>query len=214
LRNLDAATTDDVALNQTYAHAFARILVRPLLNTWVRPNHLTVLRLLVGLAACVLLSAGTRSAASWSGVLWIVTCVLDRADGELARLGDMRSASGKILDYYSDMVLDSFWFLAAGIGLRHSWLGYAGVTLGLLSCGSMLLCIWCAEMFERLSAPGVKTWYGVKRFHPDDALFLLAPLTWLGWLGPTLIAASVCTPVMAIIIVARYVALKRRTADA
>jgi hypothetical protein len=39
---MDASATDDVALNQTYAHAFARILVRPLLHTWVRPNHLTV----------------------------------------------------------------------------------------------------------------------------------------------------------------------------
>ena len=211
---MDASNTDDVALNQTYAHAFARILVRPLLHTWVRPNHLTVLRLVVGLAACVLLSVGTKSAAVWSGALWIMTCVLDRADGELARLGDMRSESGKVLDYYSDMVLDSFWFLGAGIGLRHGWLGSTAVTLGLLSCGSMLLCIWISEMFEKLSAPGVKTWHGVKRFHPDDALFLLAPLTWLGWLGPALIASSVCTPVMAIIIIARYVALKRRTAEA
>jgi len=205
---------DDVALNQTYAHAFARVLVRPLLHTWVRPNHLTVLRVMVGLTACVLLSMGTKSAAGWSGVLWIATCVLDRADGELARLGDMRSESGKILDYYSDMVLDSVWFLGAGIGLRHGWLGHTAVILGLLSCGSMLLCIWYAEMFERLSAPGVKAWHGVQRFHPDDALFLLAPFTWLGWLAPLLIASSVCTPVIAIFIIARYVALKRRTAEA
>src|SRR6266581_1765282 len=83
-------TMDDVALNQTYAHAFARILVRPLIGTWVRPNHLTVLRLIVGLAACALLAVGSRTAAAWSGALWIVTCVLDRADGELARMGDLR----------------------------------------------------------------------------------------------------------------------------
>jgi archaetidylinositol phosphate synthase len=88
------------------------------------------------------------------------------------------------------------------------------VILGLLSCGSMLLCIWYSEMFERLSAPGVKAWHGVRRFHPDDALFLLAPLTWLGWLAPLLIASSVCTPAIAIVIIARYVALKRRTAEA
>jgi len=108
---------DDVALNQTYAHALARIFVRPLLGTWVRPNHLTALRLIVGLAACALLAVGSRTTAAWSGVLWIVTCVLDRADGELARMGDLRSESGKVLDYYSDMILDALWFLAAGLGL-------------------------------------------------------------------------------------------------
>ncbi len=51
---------DDVAQNQTYAHAFARIIVRPLLGTWVRPNHLTALRLVLGLAACALLMPGSK----------------------------------------------------------------------------------------------------------------------------------------------------------
>jgi archaetidylinositol phosphate synthase len=171
-------TMDDVALNQTYAHALARIFVRPLIGTWVRPNHLTMLRLIVGLAACVLLAVGSRTTAAWSGILWTITCVLDQADGELARLGD------------------------------------TAVPLGLLASGSILLSIWCAEMFERLSGPGVKAWSGVQRFHPDDALFLLAPITWLGWLAPILVASSICTPVIAVLFVARYVMLKRRTSAA
>jgi archaetidylinositol phosphate synthase len=204
----------DAAFYQTYAHSFARIFVRPLIGTWIRPNHLTALRLMSGLAACGLLAVGTRYAAAWSGVLWVVSCVLDRADGELARLGDLRSASGKVLDFYSDMILDSFWFLGAGIGLRHSPLGESAVLLGILTCGSMLLIMWSSELFERLSAPGVKA-FGFKRvtrFHPDDALFLLAPFTWFGWLAPILVAASVCTPVFAIAITVRYFILKRRLA--
>jgi archaetidylinositol phosphate synthase len=201
---------DDVAQNQTYAHAFARIFVRPLIGTWVRPNHLTALRLVLGLAACALLIPGTALDTAWSGVLWILTCVLDRADGELARLGDLRSESGKVLDYYSDMILDAAWFLCAGIGLRHGWLGETAVLLGVVTCIAMLLCTWYAEMFERLSGPGVKAWNGVQHFHPDDALFLLPLLTWLGWVGPVLMAASVVTPVIAVVIIARYVALKRR----
>jgi len=205
---------DDVALNQTYAHALARIFVRPLIGTWVRPNHLTVLRLIVGLAACALLAMGSRTTAAWSGMLWIVTCVLDRADGELARLGDLRSESGKALDYYSDMILDALWFLGAGVGLRHGWLGNFAAPLGLLTSGSVLLCIWYAEMFERHSGPGVKAWTGHQRFHPDDALFLLAPLTWLGWLAPILIASSICTPIIAAVFIARYVMLKRRASVA
>jgi phosphatidylglycerophosphate synthase len=203
-------TMDDVALNQTYAHAFARVLVRPLIGTWVRPNHLTLLRLVIGLAACGLLAPGNRAAADWSGVLWIVTCVLDRADGELARMADLRSESGRVLDFYSDMILDALWFLGAGLGLRRGWLGDIAVPLGLLTSASIMLCIWYAEMIERRSGPGVKAWRGVQRFHPDDALFLLAPLTWLGWLGPILVASSVCTPLIAAVFVIRHAALKRR----
>jgi archaetidylinositol phosphate synthase len=203
---------NDAVFYQTYAHSFARIFVRPLIGTRIRPNHLTALRLVSGLAACALLSVGTRYTAAWSGVLWVVSCMLDRADGELARMGDLRSDSGKVLDFYSDMILDSFWFLGAGIGLRHSPLGESAVLLGILTCGSMLLIMWSSELFERLSAPGVKA-FGfkrVKRFHPDDALFLLAPFTWLGWLVPILVAASACTPIFAIAITLRYFVLKRR----
>jgi archaetidylinositol phosphate synthase len=205
---------DDAVFYQTYAHAFARIFVRPLIGTWVRPNHLTGLRLLTGLAACALLAVGRRETAAWSGVLWVVSCVLDRADGELARMGDLRSDSGKVLDFYSDMILDSFWFLGAGIGLRHSPLGVYAAPLGVLVCGSMLLVMWSSELLERLSAPGVKAFdfKGVKRFHPDDLLFLLAPFTWLGWLVPILVASSVCTPIFAIVITVRYVLFKRRVA--
>jgi archaetidylinositol phosphate synthase len=211
---MDSPLLDDVARNQTYAHRFARILVRPMLGTRVRPNHLTLLRLLVGLVACALLAQGSRTADLWSGALWVATCVLDRADGELARMGDLRSESGKVLDYYSDMLLDALWFLAAGFSVRHGWLGDTGMALGVLVCASMLLCIGYAELFERLSGPGVKAWNGVQHFHPDDALFLLAPLTWLGWVGPVLLAASVCTPLIAAVLVARTVALKRQMAAA
>jgi archaetidylinositol phosphate synthase len=207
---------NDAVFYQTYAHAFARIFVRPLIGTWVRPNHLTGLRLLSGLAACALLSVGSRNSAVWSGILWVVSCVLDRADGELARMGDLRSDSGKVLDFYSDMILDSFWFLGAGIGLRHSSLGEYAAPLGILACASMLLVMWSSELLERLSAPGVKAFgfKGVKRFHPDDMLFLLAPFTWLGWLVPILVASSVCTPIFAIVITVRYFLIKRRIAVA
>lgn len=71
---------NDVIFYQTYAHAFARIFVRPLIGTWVRPNHLTGLRLMTGLAACASLGVGTRLTARWSAVLWLISCVLDRAD--------------------------------------------------------------------------------------------------------------------------------------
>jgi phosphatidylglycerophosphate synthase len=205
---------DDVRLNQTYAHALARVLVRPLLGTWVRPNHLTLLRLILGLIACALLARGTPLMLAWSGAFWVATCILDRADGELARIGDMRSDSGRMLDFYSDLALDSLWFLALGAALRNSALGDYAVALGVLCAISMMVCILLAEWFERRSGPGVKTFYGIERFHPDDALFLLAVFTWCHWLVPILIAASICTPIIALIVIARCVRLLRRQTDA
>jgi archaetidylinositol phosphate synthase len=204
-----SAVPDDVRLNQTYAHRIARVLVRPLLGTAVRPNHITLLRILIGLAACAFLAAGTVGSSIWSGILWIIACVLDRADGELARLGDLRSNSGKVLDFYSDLILDSLWFLAAGIAVSRGSLRGIGLALGVISCLSLAVCIWMAEVFERRSGAGVKTYYGIEQFHPDDALFLLPAFVWVGWQNGLLIASSIVTPVMSLIIVVRYLRLRR-----
>lgn len=201
---------DNVALNQTYAHRLARVLVRPLVGTGVTPNHLTELRLLIGAAACCLLAVGGATAWLWSGALWIATCLLDRGDGELARLANLRSERGKILDFYSDLVLDAGWFLAAGIGLRHGALGGTAILLGLLACASLVLSIGFAELFDRASPPGVKAWAGTQHFHPDDALFLLAPICWFGWVAPVLAAAGICTPVVALVMYSRYASQRRR----
>jgi phosphatidylglycerophosphate synthase len=200
----------DVALNQSYAHLIARVLVRPLLGTWVRPNHITVLRVFMGLGACALLATGVPVLEFWSGVLWLGTCLLDRADGELARIGDMRSELGRVLDFYSDLILDSAWFLAMGFALRHGALGGTAIALGVVTSVSMLICIGMAELFERQSQPGVKTFYGLKRFHPDDALFLFALFIWLHVLPLVLVAASICTPVIAAVITIRYYVARKR----
>jgi archaetidylinositol phosphate synthase len=210
---MNELSTDDSVRYQSYAHVVARILVRPLIGTNVRPNHLTALRVVTGLAACALLCVDRRILAVWSGILWVISCLLDRADGELARMGNLRSESGKILDYYADMILDSLWFLAAGIGLRHSSLGETALPLGILACASMLITMWSSEMYERLSPPPSDV-NRVRRFHDDDIFFLFAPFIWLGWLVPILVASSVCTPICAIVITARYHLLRRRLATA
>ena len=197
-------------MNNTWSHHAARALVRPLLGTWVRPNHITMVRLVSGVIACLLLTWGSPRAALWSGVFWLISVFLDRADGELARIGHLQSRVGHLFDYYTDGVLNSVFFLAAGIGVAHSWLGSWAVPLGIATCAAMLACAWLSEAYESLTPPDVRVWEGAWGFHPDDGLYLLAPLTWLGWLAPTLVAACIVTSVMAVVILVRYLYLKRR----
>jgi archaetidylinositol phosphate synthase len=196
--------------HDSWTHAVARVLVRPIVGTGVTPNHLTTLRLLTGAVACGLFALGTHSANLWGGVWWLVSAFLDRADGELARIGDMKSHRGHLYDYYSDVLINSAFFLAIGFGLRHSWLGAWSIPLGVVACAAMIACCVLSEVYEGFTAPGTRTWNGAFGFHPDDALYLLAPLAWLGWLAPVLVAASVCTSLMAVVIAVRLVFLRRR----
>jgi hypothetical protein len=54
----------------------------------------------------------------------------------------------------------------------------------------------CSESLEVDGGPPVLG--GAWGFDPDDAFYLMAPLAWLGWLLPILLAAAVVTPVIAI----------------
>ena len=193
----------------SWTHLLARPLVRPLIGTAVRPNHLTTLRLLTGVAACVAFALGSPAAMGWGGALWLVSAFLDRADGELARLGNLMSAGGHRYDYLTDTAVNSLFFIAIGIGLRHSWLGEWSIPLGLLSGLSMVLCSLFAEWLELRSPAGTRAWSGRWGFDPDDALYLMGPLAWLGWLGPILIGASVGTTAMMAITGLRLLRLRR-----
>jgi archaetidylinositol phosphate synthase len=179
----------------TWTHLLARPVVRPLIGTAVRPNHLTTLRLLTGIAACVGFSLGTRAGMWWGGGLWLVSAFLDRADGELARIGNMMTPGGDLYDYYADNLVNPAFFVAIGCGLRGSWFGAWSIALGVLSGVSLLLCGLLSKWLERRSPPGARAYAGKWGFDPEDALYLMAPCAWLGWLNPILLGASIVAPV-------------------
>jgi 2-aminoethylphosphonate dioxygenase len=197
-------------MNNTWSHAAARTLIRPLVGTWVRPNHITIVRLATGAMSCVLLAIGGSAAELWFGILWLISAFLDRADGELARVGHMQSRRGHLFDYYTDVALNSSFFLAAGINLRHSVLGGWAMPAGVVAGLAMLACCVLAETYETEVATGERIWEGGWGFQVDDALYLLPLFVWLHWLAPILVAAAVVTTLIALIILTRYVHLRRR----
>ena len=198
----------------SWTHLAARPLVRPLIGTWVRPNHITTLRLLTGLVACACFAAGTPAAMGWGGAVWLVSAFLDRADGELARLGNLSSPGGHLYDYYVDNLVNVLFFVAIGFGLRHGWLGAWAVPLGLLSGAALLLCNLFSERLEQRSPPETRAYGGRWGFDPDDALYLMGPLAWLGWLAPVLLGAAIGTTGMMALTGVRLLRLTRRPARA
>ena len=208
--------------NDTWTHALARFAVRPLIGSGVTPNHLTTLRLLTGLAACAFLALGPNlfyGALLWGGGLWVLSAFLDRADGELARIGDMMSPGGHRYDYLVDNGVNCLFFLAIGVGLRHASLfghdlALWTIALGALSSAALLLCNWMSEIYEARLPDDSRIWAGAWGFHPDDALYLLGPAAWLGWLLPILLAAAAGTTGMAVVIAIRLARLPRPTGGA
>jgi archaetidylinositol phosphate synthase len=186
-------------IGTSWTHRLARLAVRPLVGRGVTPNHLTTLRLLTGAASCATLAAGDPSWLSCSAWLWLVSAFLDRADGELARIGGMSTPTGHHYDYIADTLVNSGFFIAAGIGLRQSSLGADAVWLGLWTGLALFLCGTWSEQLERRERPGTKAYAGAFGFDLDDLLYFIAPIIWLGWLVPLLVGGSLGSTCMMMI---------------
>jgi archaetidylinositol phosphate synthase len=183
----------------SWTHKLTRMMVRPLVNTPVTPNHLTTARLITGIAACGAFALGTDDGDLWGGVLWVVSCLLDRADGELARLSRRMSPGGHHYDYVCDVVVNGLVFLAIGVGLRNSFLGAWAPVLGVLAGGAVVIASVLSERLEETEDSGQKAYSGIAGFDFDDMLYLFAPAAWLGWFIYILIGAAAVAPVLAIL---------------
>ena len=187
--------------SNAYVRRAIRVFLRPLANIGLTPNHLTTLRIATGIAAGVSCCLGTATGYWWAGGLWIVSCVIDRADGELARFTGQCSRLGQLYDYAGDVALNAGIFLAIGVGLHHAgdppWTIALGVWTMLAIAGASIV----AETLERRI--GEKSFPSQAGFDFDDILFVLAPVLWFGHGFALLIGGAVGGPVAALILAVR-----------
>src|SRR3954465_9073636 len=92
----------------------ARRLVTPLKDSRATPNHLTTIRLAVGLAAAAAFLPGSYSWTTLGALLMVLSNFLDHTDGELARISGKTSRIGHVYDLASDTVVTILLFLATG----------------------------------------------------------------------------------------------------
>ncbi len=175
----------------------ARILVRPLSDSAVNPNHLTGLSLLAGLAAGGLFALG-GAAVHWGAALFMISAFINHAGGELAGMTGKISKFGHYFGLFAGGLGKTALFIGMGVGLRGGVLGGWAVFMGIAAGVSAGLTFALrAELERRLGkdAAAQPAWAG---FEIEDVLYLIGPIIWLGGLVPFLIAAGAGTPVFLI----------------
>lgn len=201
---LEPQSSDRIPPPRTHVHAVARWCIRPLLETSVTPSHLTTLRLLTGLAAAAAFASTEYAWSAWGGVLFAISALLDRADGELARLSARTSTRGHWYDLSSDMVVNVLSFIGMGFGLRdHVPVPWAPV-MGFVAClsvGGIFIVVF--QLHSGGSNPIVAFRYPHK-FDFDDALFVIPLFAWLDALLPLMIAAVIGAPLFLLFALWRY----------
>ena len=110
----------------------AFFLIYPLRNSRISPNHLTTIRLFFGVLAAIFLSFNDYVLLNLGALCFVISNLLDHADGELARLSNKMSRNGHYYDLASDAIVNISLFLGIGIGLSQSELGLWALFMGIL----------------------------------------------------------------------------------
>lgn len=185
----------------------ARRLVAPLGNSWVTPNHLTTVRMLVGLAAAAAFVPGAYAWSNAGAMLLVVSNFLDHCDGELARLSGKSSRAGHVYDLASDALVTVVVFIAIGVGVGVRLRMVLPVTPAVLGCvaGCAIALIFYLRMQieERIGKAGAQQ-ASLGGFETEDVLYLLPLATLWDCTASLLIAAAVGAPLYTVWVVFEY----------
>jgi archaetidylinositol phosphate synthase len=207
--------TSSAASERPWDARLARRLVTPLVDTRATPNHLTTLRLVVGLAAAAAFIPGTYGWSNIGALLLVLSNFLDHADGELARISGKTSRIGHIYDLASDALVTVALFVAIGMGVNAKMSAPLPLPPQLqgLAAGVAIATIFYLRM--RIEALGGKTasrQASMGGFETEDVLYLLPLVTLFDGLGPFLTAAAIGAPLFAAWVVIDYRRMLRRPA--
>lgn len=188
----------NVPAPRTWDARLARRLVTPLVNTWVTPNHLTTLRLLIGVAGALCLARGGFASANAGAFLIVLSNFVDHTDGELARIGGKSSRIGHFYDLACDALVTVMLFVGMGIGTTYvgalkvspGWLGaVAGVAVALI--------FFLRMRIEDMAGKAGTKQASVGGFETEDVLYLLPIVTLTSVVTPFVVVASIGAPLFA-----------------
>lgn len=201
------------ALPRTWDARLARRLITPLKDTRVTPNHLTTVRLAIGVAGALCLARGGFGWTNAGALLMVLSNFADHTDGELARISGKTSKIGHFYDLASDALVTIMLFISMGLGLaaqgRHlalapAWLGCAaGVAVALIFFLRMRIETLVGKDGTQQAAAG--------GFETEDVLYLLPLVTLSNGTAPFLMAASLGAPLFAAWVIVDYWRVVRRS---
>ncbi|MEH2356441.1 CDP-alcohol phosphatidyltransferase family protein [Nostoc sp.] len=179
-------------------------LIRPLKDSWVNPNHLTTVRLVIGLVAALALAVGDAIWVNIGAWLFALSNFLDHTDGELARLSGKSSKWGHQYDLASDAIIHILLFVCIGNGLREGKLGWWALLMGIVS-GVSVACIFHLrnQMEQRLGKDASRQ-PNFAGFDIEDVLYLFPIVPLLNGLEPLLMAATIGAPTFAVWVIWQF----------
>jgi phosphatidylglycerophosphate synthase len=162
----------------------SRWISRLLVRTPVAPNHVSLVSLAIGLVAIWCFWHATAASALMGVVVYALACILDHADGEIARLTFQESRLGANLDWTIDTIIHVG--IVLGIGVSSG--GRLMSVVGLLAALGVTLSAVFARYLPREIEVGPSVGGLLTHIANRDLFYLvLLSFTALRWLAPSLV---------------------------
>ncbi|MGI4815386.1 MAG: CDP-alcohol phosphatidyltransferase family protein [Janthinobacterium lividum] len=184
----------------------ARRLIAPFGSSRLTPNHLTTVRLLIGLASALAFAEGGYLWANIGAALLVLSNFADHTDGELARLSGKSSRLGHFYDLASDALVTVGAFFGIGAGVVHAAHGGSllALWLGALAGGAIALIFYLRLLIERAAGKAATRQPRMAGFEAEDVLYLMPLVTLANITYPFLIVAAIGAPLGALIVAIQY----------
>lgn len=195
--------------HNTFIHKLVRPTVRAVAPLGVTPNQITTLRLVTGLLAAALFAKGGTLWPALGGMVFVLSMLADRADGELARQTGQSSVWGYRYDLVCDFVAGAGAFIGIGWGLMPV-LGPMALAMGVAAGAGIAALFWELNVLKLVPLRPYSLFGGRLDADPDDAMVFVPILVWCGLSQPMLMAAAIITPLAAVGVALAGVAKARK----
>ncbi len=182
----------DAAERRPWDAQLAAWLVTPLRGTVLTPNHLTTIRLSVGLFGAIVFALGRQPLLA--ALLVVLSNFLDHTDGEFARMTGQYSTFGHYYDLAADAIVTVGLFVGIGIGLRGGELGTPAILYGLIAGAAIATIFQIRNVLENRQGKVATRQISAAGFEAEDVLYLLPLVIVFNLLDGFLVAAAIGAP--------------------
>lgn len=184
--------------HDTIVHRLVRPAVRAAARTGITPDQVTALRFTTAVAAALAFAQGQSGWTAVGAGLFTVSALLDRADGELARLTQRFSQHGHRYDLVADCSAGIMAFIGLGVGAMGGVLGPLALAMGVAAGTGIGVLFWEINVAAPGKLPGWTGRDGRVLADPDDGMFALPLLVLFFGAEAVLAPGSVITPAAAL----------------
>lgn len=170
-------------------------VISVLARTPITPNMVTSFGLVCGIVAAVLYATGRPFEVNVAAAVFMIAMFTDHLDGGLARATGRTSKFGHYYDRIAIGVSYIGMFLGAGIGFeRHGGLGEWAPAVGTVAGISVTVIFMARITIEARGGQEFVKQNNYGGFEVEDIMYVVGPVTWLGFLEHFLIAAAIGAP--------------------